>query len=336
MNTSYTAAWWVPGAHLQTLWGKLFRRSPRLPTRIERWRTPDGDFIDLHRLDAARGPAEQPRLLLLHGLEGSPRSHYVGGLFAQALRRGWAADLLVFRSCGPEPNHLPRFYHSGETGDLGFVVERLSAASPTQPVVLVGVSLGGNVLLKWLGERGSDLPPVVRGAAAISVPFDLERGARHIDRGFSRIYQAHFLRSLRRKALEKRARFPDLVPAEAVDQARTLFAFDNAVTAPIHGFRDATDYYTRSSALGFLSRIRLPTLLLSALDDPFLPPVVLDEVAAIARENPALHPEFVPRGGHVGFIAGRFPWSPVYYAECRTAEFLERQLRPEVRGAGCQ
>jgi predicted alpha/beta-fold hydrolase len=287
--------------------------------RIARWDTPDGDFLDLHRLDARSG---RPRLLVLHGLEGTPRSHYARGLVAQAHERGWAADVLVFRSCGHEPNRALRFYHSGETSDLDFVVRTLVTCDPDRPLIVAGVSLGGNVLLKWLGERGPDLPPQLRGAAAVSVPYDLARGARYIDCGFSRLYQAHFLRTLRRKALEKLARFPDAYSSDAVARARTLHEFDDAVTAPVHGFHDALDYYTQSSSIHFLSRVRLPTLLLSAADDPFLPCDVLDIVRTIARDNPALVTEFVERGGHAGFIAGRVPWRPLYYAEWRVASFL--------------
>ncbi len=320
----YRPAWWVPGPHLKTLWGKFLRRLPATVTRTERWETPDGDFVDLYRLDA---PSSAPRLLILHGLEGSPRSHYARGLVHQAQQRGWAADVLVFRSCGTEPNRLARFYHSGETGDLEFVVGRLIEATPEAPVLLAGVSLGGNVLLKWLGERGTDLPRSLVGAAAVSVPFDLARSARHIDRGFARLYQANFLRSLRRKAHRKRERFPALLAAATIDGARTLWAFDDAVTAPLHGFRDAADYYAQSSSIGYLDRIRLPTLLLSATDDPFLPRAVLEDVARIARKNPALHVEFVERGGHVGFISGRVPWRPLYYAEWRVAEFLGSVLQ---------
>lgn len=316
---AYHPAWWVPGRHLRTLWGKFIRRPPSTPMRIERWDTADGDFLDIHRLDA---PAGRPRLLLLHGLEGTPRSHYARGFVAEAHARGWAADVLVFRSCGDEPNRALRFYHSGETTDVDFVVRTLIAHEPDRPLVVAGVSLGGNVLLKWLGERGTNVPAQLRAAAAVSVPYDLARGARYIDRGFSRLYQAHFLRTLRRKALEKLERFPGAFSGDAIARARTLYDFDDAVTAPVHGFRDALDYYTQSSSIHFLSRVRLPTLLLSAADDPFLPSDVLDSVRAIARENPLLVTEFVEHGGHAGFISGRVPWRPRYYAEWRVAGFL--------------
>jgi predicted alpha/beta-fold hydrolase len=229
-------------------------------------------------------------------------------------------------------------YHSGETEDLDFVIRRLARAEPDRPIVIAGVSLGGNVLLKWLGEHPDEIPPVVAAAAAISVPFDLARGSRHIDRGFARVYQAHFLRSLRRKAHAKRARFPDRIRAEAIDRARTLYEFDDAVTAPLHGFASAADYYERSSSIRWIGGIRTPTLLVSAADDPFLPRDVLDEVREIARRTPALALEFVERGGHVGFVSGVAPWKPVYWAEWRAAEFLAAHLprprRVDAGGAG--
>jgi predicted alpha/beta-fold hydrolase len=318
------------------------RRRPSLPTRTERWETPDGDFVDLVRMDpVARGdaptaPGRAPRVLLLHGLEGSPRSHYVGGFFGQCRRRGWGADLLVFRSCGDEPNRQRRFYHSGETADAGFVLERLVAEAPDAPRALVGVSLGGNVLLKLLGERGDDLPASVRAAAAVSVPFDLARGSRYIGQGFARVYEGFFLRSLRRKAHEKLGRYPGLFDAEALDRARSIWDYDDVVTAPVHGFDSAQDYYARSSSLGHLSGIRLPTLLVSAVDDPFLPSAVLDEVRAIARDTPALEIDFVPSGGHVGFVGGRVPWRAEYWAEERVGAFLAARLEraPALRSRG--
>jgi uncharacterized protein len=329
---TYTPAWWVPGAHLQTLWGKLVRRPPRVDAPAERWTTPDGDLVELRRLDAPEGaPQDVPRLLVLHGLEGSIRSHYVLGLLDQARRRGWAADVLIFRGCNGELPRARRFYHSGETSDLEFVVQRLVRERPDQPIVIVGVSLGGNVLLKWLGERGDLVSSAVRAAAAISVPFDLARGSRQIERGFSRIYTWSFLRSLRRKALAKLAEAPDLFDEGSLRAARTLTDFDDAVTAPVHGFRNASDYYARSSSRHFLDGIRRPTLLLSAYDDPFLPREVLDDVAMVSAGNPFVTTEFHAHGGHVGFVAGRVPWRAVYYAEWRVVEWLAEHL--ETTGA---
>lgn len=279
---------------------------------------PDGDHIELHSVDA---PPGAPRVLVLHGLEGSLESHYVGGILSTAVARGWGATLLVFRGCGSTTNTARRFYHSGETSDLSHAFSVLRARWPGVPWHGIGVSLGGNVLLKWLGENGA--ASAMRTAAVLSVPFDLEAGARHIARGFARVYDRRFLRSLRRKALEKLKRYPDLCNRAALLRARSVFEFDEAVTAPVHGFDNARDYYAKSSSLAFLSGIRVPTLLLSAVDDPFLPRHVLARVTEAARANPALQVEFHPSGGHVGFVAGSFPWKPFFYAEWRVFRFFD-------------
>jgi hypothetical protein len=321
----FRPAWWARNPHVQTVWGKLARRVRPAPTRTERWDTPDGDFLDVVRLDAdpARvDPARAPRLLLLHGLEGGVQSHYAHGMFAEAARRGWGMDLMLHRSCGPEMNRQRRFYHSGETSDAGMVLDRVVAEFPEAPLAACGVSLGGNQLVKYLGERGARVPATLRRAAAISVPYDLARGSRHISRGFARVYERHFLRSLVRKVETKLAAFPDLIAAERLPGVRTLYDFDDVLTGPVHGFAGADDYYARSSAIRFLHGVRVPTLLLSAADDPFLPAAVLDEVRAIAAANPALSVEFHVHGGHVGFVGGRVPWRPDYYAERRTFEFV--------------
>ena len=319
----YSPAWWIPGGHLQTLWGKLFRRQPVAPAILERWDTPDGDFLEVYRLDSKPGA---PRILLLHGLEGGIRSHYAQGFLNEAARRGWGADLLIFRSCGSELNRTRRFYHSGETTDAGVVLERVSREFPLSPLGMVGVSLGGNVLLKFLGERGKNLPGGLVAAAAISVPFDLARSSKRINHGFSRLYQRFFLGSLRRKAEEKALRFPDLASADRIASLRTLEEFDDLITGPLHGFVDARDYYARSSSVAFLQHITLKTLLLNAADDPMLPPEVLHEVRDIARSNTALEIEFVKKGGHAGFIAGSVPWRPFYYAEYRVGEFFAEEF----------
>jgi len=312
---------------MQTMWGKLFRRAPVVSTRAEWLPTPDDDEIEVHRLDAPQGSSEHtPRLILLHGLEGTIRSNYVPGTLTQARARGWAADVLIFRGCGTKMNRQRRMYHSGETSDLNLVVQRSVTDHPNQPIVLTGFSLGGNVLLKWLGEQGTALPRQVRAAAAVSVPFDLERGARQIENGFGRVYTSHFLRTLKEKARIKLERFPGLFDPIRMEKAKTLYDFDDAVTAPVHGFYDAHDYYSRSSSLRFLSSIALPTLLLSASDDPFLPLEVRDSVLMMARENSVLVAEMHERGGHVGFVSGHSPLDPHYYAEERLVEFLAREL----------
>lgn len=316
------------------MWGKFFRPAHSLDARVERLEAPDGDFLDLVRTP---GSPAAPTLLLLHGLEGTPRSHYTSGTLARASARGWQANLLVFRSCGGELNRAARSYHSGETSDLDFVVRRLLAERPGAPLVLAGVSLGGNVLLKWLGEQGDALEGAVHGAVAVSVPFDLARSAAHMERGFARIYGWNFLKTLKVKALQKLDQHPGIADRDRILAARTLREFDDAFTSVVHGFRDATDYYAQSSSLQFLGRIRVPTLLLSARDDPFHPVQVLDDVAAIAATNPALHLEFPERGGHVGFLEGAHPWRTSNYAERRIIDFCAAQMARRIappEGAG--
>jgi predicted alpha/beta-fold hydrolase len=320
---AFRPAWWLPDPHSHTLWPKLVRRAPVVRTRTERIETPDGDFLDLIRVEA---PADRPRVLLLHGLEGSGRSMYALGLLREAARRGWGADLLIFRGCSGEPNRTRRFYHSGETTDFDFVVRRVRSEFPAAPLAAAGVSLGGNVLLKWLGEQGSLARADVAAAAAVSVPFDLARSARHIHEGFARVYERHFMRTLREKALEKLGRYPGFATADAVRTLDSIWAFDDVVTAPVHGFRDAADYYQQSSSIHFLAHIAVPTLLLSAVDDPFLPPAVLDDVTRIARNNASLDVEFPEHGGHAAFVTGWNPFRPVYYAERRVMAFIAQRL----------
>lgn len=304
-----------------------------MAVRVERRETPDGDFLEIARLVGTAGP-RAPRLLLLHGLEGGMHSHYARAMFREASQRGWAADLLLFRSCGTEPNRLPRSYHSGETTDPLWIIEQLVHEFPHAPLGLMGVSLGGNVLCKLLGEQSTRLPAQVVGAVAMSVPFDLARASRHLGRGFGAIYEKFFLKSLIPKALSKIDRHPELAPLRHVAAARTLWAFDDAFTAPLHGYRDAADYYARASALPFLANIQLPTLLLNAKDDPFLPIDVLTEVREAVRHNEHVEIEFPSRGGHVGFTAGRRPWNPWYYGEWRAAEFLATHMERASRDTG--
>jgi uncharacterized protein len=318
----YRPAWWLPGPHAQTLWGRFARPRQRVVTSIECLSTGDGDSVELHHLD---GDADKPRILMLHGLEGSARSHYVFRVLQCARARGWSATVFVFRGCGATPNVARRFYHSGETEDLDAVFRALRERWPRSSWFLAGVSLGGNVLLKWLGEQGEEFDQRILAAAAVSVPFDLEAGSRFISRGFARVYERSFVRSLRRKALAKLARYPTLFERDALRRARTIYDFDDAVTAPVHGFSSAHDYYEQSSALRFLGRVRVPTLLLSARDDPFLPARILTDVERAALANSRLRAEFHDRGGHVGFVGGRWPWAPQYYAEARVFRFFDDQ-----------
>lgn len=307
------------------MWGKFFRAPPVVEARVDRWDTPDGDFLDVVRTPGSDDP-RAPLFLLLHGLEGSLRSHYTAGLLRAAHDEGWQSNLLLFRTCGGVLNRAARSYHSGETSDLHFVVDRLLTERPHAPLVVAGVSLGANVLLKWLGEQGENVLGRVAAAVAVSTPFDLARSSAHIDRGFSRLYAWNFLRSLKAKALAKIAQHPHIADADRVARASTLWEFDDAFTSVVHGFIDAADYYYRSSSIRFLPRIRVPTLLLSARDDPFHPPQVLDAVSRLATANSALHLEVTSHGGHGGFVEGAAPWRARYYVERRVVSFGKDQL----------
>ena len=290
--------------------------------RRERVVTSDGDFVDL---DWAAGdvPPESPLLLVLHGLEGSSRSHYAVGLMRQAVARGWRAVTLNFRSCSGELNRLSQFYHSGHTDDLDEVVRLLIGREPGLRLGAVGVSLGGNVLLKWLGEKEAGVPAALVGAVAISVPFDLARCAWALDRGVCRlVYAANFLGSMRAKVRRKADRDPGLrsvVDLALALRARTFAEYDRAVTAPLNGFTDERDYWARASCRPFLPRVRRPTLLVNALDDPIVPPDALPDPATLP---PWVRAEFLPRGGHAGFIEGAWPWRVRSWVERRAVEFL--------------
>ena len=266
---------------------------------------------------------DAPVLTIFHGLEGTIRSKYAQGLMYEAGLRGWGAALMLWRTCDGQIPSSPRLYHSGETTDADFFIRRLAAERPGRPLLCSGISLGGNVLLKWLGEQAAAVPVEVRRAAAISTPFDLGAGSRYLEKGFSRLYAWHFLRSLKQKAAAALLRHPALpVDRERLRLSRTFWEFDDVFTGPVHGFAGADDYYTRSSSIGFLPQIAVPTLLFSAVNDPFLPPVVLDRVCEIAQRNPQLQLEFTPAGGHVGWVSGQ-PWAPEYFMEGRVARWLE-------------
>jgi predicted alpha/beta-fold hydrolase len=319
MPSFFQRAAWLPGPHLGTVYASVARPFPRPRFRRERWDLPDGDFVDVDRLDGARRSA--PVLLISHGLEGNSRASYVRGLAAAASRRGFAVAAWNFRGCSGEPNRLLRQYHSGDTGDLGAVVDRLAAEDRGRPIALAGFSLGGNQLVKWLGERGDDLPAAVRSAVGISVPFDLALCATALDGpGFwPWMYRERFLRRLRRKALRKAADHPGRIDAAAVRRTTTFSAYDGLVTAPLHGFASAEDYWTRSSSAQFVAGVRRPLLLLSADDDPLVPACSLP--VYIAGRNPAVTLEVTSGGGHVAFVSGA-PFRPVFWAEERAMDFL--------------
>jgi predicted alpha/beta-fold hydrolase len=297
----YVAPWPLSNRHFNTIYGARIAPAPRVGYRRERWDTPDGDFVDVDFVD---GAAEAPFVLLFHGLEGSSRSSYARGVMAAARSRGWRGAVVNFRGCSGEPNRRPRAYHSGDSTEADWILRKIHARLGGAPLHVVGVSLGGNVLAKWLGEQG-EAGRMVRRAVVVCGALDLHVIAAALERGFCRVYTWAFLRTLRRSALERLVRFPGLYDPAAVRAAGTLRAFDDAVTAPLHGFRDAEDYWTRSSSRPLLRNVRVPLLLINPLDDPFYPAHELpraDELSdTIVVDRPAT-------GGHVGFSTLRGDW----------------------------
>lgn len=323
----FNPAWWCPGPHFQTVWRKLFGKVAVLPLNRERWETPDNDFLDLDFLDPPSPEVngiQRPIVLLLHGLEGSSRTKYILGMLGRIRQCGWRGVALNFRSCSGEINRQRRFYHSGETTDLDWVVRKLIHRHPGSPLGVVGFSLGGNVLLKWLGEKGENVPAPIQSSVAVSVPFDLAVAARRIDQGFNRVYGFAFLRTLKQKALVKSKRYPGLIDPERVPRITSFAEFDDCVTAPFHGFKDGLDYWRSSSSNNFLDGIRRPTMLISAGDDPFLPEPHIPKKTI--GQSKWLTGEFPRTGGHVGFVEGNWPWAAAYWFETRAMNFLKRHL----------
>ena len=316
---AYRAPRWLPGGHLQTVYPYLFRRIPAPALQRERWDTPDGDFIDVDWLE---GRSERPLVVLFHGLEGCSRSHYAGALLRALHRRGWRAAVPHFRGCSGAPNRLSRAYHSGDYPEIDWILRQMATRSPGARFA-VGVSLGGNALLKWLAHTGEAAQQIVARAAAVSAPMDLTTAGHLLGRGLNRLYTWHFLRSLKPKSLAKLRRFPGLYDARAVARARTLHEFDNLVTAPLHGFRNADDYWSRASSAPDLPRIRVPTLIIHARNDPFLPGAHLPAAEAVAA---CVELEFPSEGGHAGFISGPFPGNLEWLPE-RILAFFEGGLR---------
>lgn len=309
----YAAPWWLPGGNLQTIWPALFgRRTRNGPPqyRRERWTTPDGDFIDLDwavpALAGARG-----LLVLFHGLEGSSRSHYAEAFAEVAREHGLAYVVPHFRGCSGEINHGPRAYHSGDYEEVGWILQRLRERH-AGPLLAVGVSLGGNALMRWAGEAGMQAGRLADAVAAVCSPIDLAAGGAAIGAGFNRlVYTTMFMRTMRPKALAKLAQHPGLFDREALLAARDLYEFDNVFTAPLHGFRDTDDYWARASAKPHLARIRIPALLLNARNDPFVPAASLPAAHEVGDWVTLWQPQ---QGGHVGFPAAPWPshvrWMP--------------------------
>jgi len=314
-NSTYRAPSWLPGGHVQTIYPALFRRIPEVEFRSERLELADGDFIDL----GWSGNGALRLAILSHGLEAHLKACYIQGMAAALIRRGWDVLTWNFRSCGGELNRLLPMYHSGATEDLNMVVSHALANHPALAIDLIGFSVGGNLTLKYLGERPADLPARLHRAVAFSVPCDLACSSQQLSTPSNRIYMERFLVTLRAKIRAKKAMFPDQLDLTGLDRIRTFREYDDRYTAPIHGFRDAADYWARNSSRQFLPHITLPTLLINAANDPFLGPRCYPRNEA--ADSACFHFECPATGGHVGFPT--FGKRGEYWSEIRAVEFLE-------------
>jgi hypothetical protein len=327
IKSTFKPAWWLNNAHLQTLYPALMRTTPPPPgLRRERLITPDNDFIDIDWC----GEGDQPLIILLHGLTGSSRSGYIKGLQRTLLTQGFRSVALNFRGCSGEYNHSARCYHSGETEDIHFLYQTIRLREPDTLLAAVGFSLGGNVLLKWLGEQGNKLS--LFAAIAVSVPLVLSACATKLDHGFSKIYRENLLRDLKHhirakqghlEKLGKRQEAGKIEQLGDLSRIKSFWQYDDRVVARLHGFKNVQDYYLRSSSRQFLKSITIPTLLIQALDDPFMTEEVLPDVAELSS---TIYLEITQGGGHVGFVAGETPFKPDYWLEQRIPEFLKQHL----------
>ena len=314
ITSSFAPPWWLKNPHLQTFWPVLVRRQPPLEHRAERLELPDGDFVDL----CWSGPETGPLVILLHGLQGSIMSPYVIGMMRTLAASGIRGVLMHFRGCSGHPNRLARGYHSGETGDFGTLISVIREREPDTPLAAIGYSLGGNVLLKYLGEAGEDTP--LSAATAVSVPLVLRTASDRLGQGFSRLYNRYLLRALLVGAKKKAPQLAEAgLDVDAILRCQSIREFDDRLTAPLHGFSDAIDYYTRCSSRGFLHRITIPTLILHAEDDPFMRPSVVPRPEELAA---SVTLELSPWGGHVGFVSG----NGRYWLEERIPDFLKPML----------
>jgi predicted alpha/beta-fold hydrolase len=316
-QSEFRPAWWLRNPHLQTLWPTFFRRRPELDLTPERVELADGDFLDLAWTRANGGPV----VVLIHGLEGSLQSHYARSTLSALHRAGLRPVFMHLRGCGSEPNRLDRSYHSGASEDLAAVIDHIAERHGEPPAAAVGFSLGGNLLLKYLGERGAGSP--LRAAVAVSVPYRLLECTRRLDRGLSRIYRRHLVERLQNSYRRKFACRPAPLAVD-VGRLNNFFDFDDRITAPLNGFDGAVDYYNRCSSRGFIAGIHTPTLLLHALDDPFMSP---DTPPTLDELGPEVTLELACRGGHVGFVGGNIPGRGKYWLDERIPAYLGSQLK---------
>jgi predicted alpha/beta-fold hydrolase len=311
-STDFKPAWWLRSPHLQTLWPVFFKKRHELDLLPEQVELDDGDFIDLcwSKKDSEK------TVLILHGLEGDINSHYINGIIHQLERAGYRPVLMHFRGCSGRINRLARAYHSGETGDLATIVEHVRKVTGHYPYAAIGYSLGGNVLLKWLGETSGNNP--LKKAVAVSVPFLLHDAAARLQLGVSKIYREHLLRSLRKTYIKKFTKIKSPIDVD-VDQLKSFWDYDDKVTAPLHGFDGAQDYYDRCSSRQYLGGISVPTRIIHSVDDPFM---FATTAPAVAELSPDIDLLLTSGGGHVGFVSGTSPLHPVYWCEERTVEFI--------------
>ncbi|MDO8941411.1 MAG: hydrolase [Methylicorpusculum sp.] len=332
IQSTFKPAWWLTNQHLQTIYPSLFRTVPNPPDYFrERLTTPDDDFIDVDFC----GTGPKPLIMLLHGLTGSSQSGYIKGLQSVLLKKGFRSAALNFRGCSGQSNNSARCYHSGETEDIHFLYQTLREREPHTPIGAAGFSLGGNVLLKWLGEQGDNLD--LFGAVAVSVPLLLGHCATKLDQGMSRLYRKNLLKELKeymtQKAqhLEHIGRYRDLDRIRKLgdlSNIRSFWQYDDRVVARLHGFKNVNDYYQRSSSRQFLKSITVPVLLIQAEDDPFMTQEVLPTLNEVSA---SVELEFTPKGGHVGFVSGRLPLRPVFWLETRIPAFFdEKYKKPEA------
>jgi len=317
VNAPFRPAWWCRNPHLQTILFNSLLPRPRIDLRRERLELPDGDFVDLDWTPGTTGPI----VVLLHGLQGSSDAYYARALMRAVDRAGWRGVVLHFRGCSGVPNRLPRTYHSGETGDFNYLVGRLRERERVTPLAAVGVSLGANVLLKWLGEQGRSAP--LTAAVGISPPFLLNCVADRLNSGFSKLYQWHLTRALRNAFKQKRFAVDVPLGIQRLPQFMSAREFDTYVTAPLHGFRDAEHYYAATSCRQYLKGIAVPTLLIHSRDDPFMVP---DAIPGPQELADSITLELCRHGGHVGFVSGNWPWRARCYLEERVPGYLSTYL----------
>ncbi len=321
INSQFKTGWWNKNRHVQTVWGGIFRFKQQLPDRDRiRFNLDDGDFIDVDIFNGKSGEESKQFVLLLHGLEGGVNSHYIQGMTHKLIKSNKYVGVMNFRGCSGEENRGFRSYHSGVSDDLNIII-KLLAQKGIEVSYLIGFSLGGNVLLKWLGENQGDNK--IKAAVAVSVPLLLNECANTMTQGFSKFYSGHLLKTLKEKAKTKKERFPEKITISCaeIEKLNSFWLFDDKITAPLHGFDNALDYYQKSSSRQFLKSIKTPTLIIQAKDDPFMNLNVIPELNELSSN---VHFELSENGGHVGFVQGSWPWSAEYYLEKRIPEFFQQ------------